>query len=147
MKMKKLIEKTEKCQGSVLAAKNIRTELKICFPNQKFSVTSESFSMGDAVRVGWTDGPTTEEIRNITNKYVYGTFDSMTDCSGIQDTFCDGLYGEAKYVTNNRTISEEVKNKAIAEYNEKYGEEYNEFSNQCASLLYRSYNEKSFYVK
>lgn len=145
--MKELIAKTEKCQGRVLAAKNIRTELKHCFPNHKFSVTSESFSMGNAIRVSWTDGPTTNEIKNITEKYVYGTFDSMTDCSGRKQTFCEGFYGEAKYITQSRKISDEVRLQAIQDYKENYGEEYDGTSNHCASLLYCSYNEKSFYNK
>jgi hypothetical protein len=61
------------------AAKAIKQELKKAFPKVKFSVKSESFSMGDAVRVNWEDGPTSDRVNAITAKYQYGTFNGMED--------------------------------------------------------------------
>jgi len=77
-----------------LTAKAIRAELKKAFPSIKFSVTSENYSMGDAVRISYTNGVPTKDVEAITNKYQYGDFDSMTD-----------MY---KY-TNNRTDIPQVK--------------------------------------
>lgn len=62
------------------AAKLIRKELKAAFPDVKFSVTSEGYSMGDSVSIGWTNGPTAQQIRDISDKYKKGHFDGMTDC-------------------------------------------------------------------
>lgn len=58
----------------------IRKELKAA--GIKASVTSESFSMGNAVNVALNNvAPEIREIADkICNKYQYGHFDGMTDC-------------------------------------------------------------------
>ena len=84
----------------------IREELKKVMPNFKFSVRSESFAGGDAVRVSWENGPTVAQVEEITNKYAYGRFDSMTDYSFSEHT--DNL-PQAKYVTTYREFAEELK--------------------------------------
>lgn len=61
------------------AAKMIRKELKEMFPNTKFSVTSKSYSGGNSVDATWIDGPASEMVEKITNKYQYGKFDGMID--------------------------------------------------------------------
>lgn len=64
-------------------AKIIKAELKHKFPKIKFSVSSENFAGGDAVRVRFekfTGCPTVRDIEAITNKYQSGHFDGMTDC-------------------------------------------------------------------
>jgi len=101
-------QKESKKTPWALGAANIRTELKKAFPGIKFSVTSESFSMGCAIRVEWTNGPTAKEVESIVDKYEYGTFDSMTDCSGYKDEQFTGVFGGAKFVTTTRR--EEVVN-------------------------------------
>jgi len=78
------------------AAKAIRKDLKQAFPDTKFKVTSCSFSMGDAVDVRWTNGPTVEEVDRITQKYQYGRFDGMTDSYSMNNTRED--IPQAKYV-------------------------------------------------
>lgn len=65
--------------GSALAAKNLKAELRGVFPGVKFSVVSERFSMGDAVRVCYEGGPDRERVQTIANKYQEGDFDGMTD--------------------------------------------------------------------
>lgn len=63
-------------------AKAIRKELKASFPQLKVSVTSEAFSMGDAVRVSILTEETietVEKIRELVSKYQYGSFNGMTD--------------------------------------------------------------------
>lgn len=124
----KLITKEEntKISSHALAAKNIKSELKAKFPGQKFSVKSSSFSMGDDVRIDWVDGPTSEEVEMIVKKYEYGTFDGMTDSSGVKDTFKNGLYGESKYVMTQREISTERRNDAIQNYEKEFGVKYDD---------------------
>lgn len=64
-----------------LAAKAIRQELKARIPGVKFRVTSESFSMGNAVNVYWNgEGSTEAEISAVISKYQWGHFDGMSDC-------------------------------------------------------------------
>ena len=92
------------------AAAAIRKELKTAFPKVIFSVTSDTFSMGDAVRINYTDGPKVEEINNIADKYQYGTFDGMTDC--YDNDNCRDDIPQAKYVQVSRTMSEKSRNLA-----------------------------------
>ena len=95
----------------VIGARNIRKELKAVFPGVKFSVRSESYSMGCSIHIGWTDGPLTDEVEAVVNKYEYGTFDSMTDCAGSIDSQFIDLYGGARFVSPSRTVSDEAFNK------------------------------------
>ena len=92
--------------GCVVAAKNIRTELKRAFPSVKFSVRSESYSGGNAVRISWADGPTSEQVEKITDKYSGGSFDGMTDCYNYRRSPWTEVFGEAKYVTQSRHNSD-----------------------------------------
>jgi hypothetical protein len=96
---------------SALCAKAIKTELKKEYPNIKFSVSSENFSMGNAVNIRYTDGPTTKEIEAITDKYQYGHFDGMTDM--YENTNRRDDLPQAKFVSVNREMSEPVKNSLI----------------------------------
>lgn len=89
----------------------IKAELKNVWPWVKFSVTADTFSMGDAVRIHWTDGPTTSEVDNITGKYQQGHFDGMTDMYENSNSMED--IPQAKYITISRKQSEETENKLI----------------------------------
>ena len=89
------------------AAQLIRKDLKKNYPGTKFSVTSESFSMGDAVRIAYTDGPSYKSVDELVGKYQYGHFDGMTDMYENSNSI-EGL-PQTKYVQVNRRISEAVK--------------------------------------
>lgn len=60
-------------------AKLVRKALKRAFPLTKFSVRSDSYSMGAAIDVGWTDGPTAAQVEAITNPFRGAGFDGMID--------------------------------------------------------------------
>lgn len=60
-------------------AKIIRGELKKHFPGVIFRVRSSSYSMGASIDISWTDGPTSKEVRVITNQFNGSIFDGMTD--------------------------------------------------------------------
>ena len=98
-------------QYRVNGAKNIRIELKRAFPGVKFSVTSDSFSMGNSIDVSWTDGPTTKAVDAIINKYRQGSFDGMTDCYNYEENLFSDVFGGAKYVHSSRRCSDEAYNK------------------------------------
>lgn len=93
------------------AAVAIRQILKARFPGTKFSVRTEYFSMGNAIRVIWSYGPTTESVDRLVSKYEYGRFDGSQDLSYSEDTLTvkDGelcKIGGAKYVTCTRHYDE-----------------------------------------
>jgi len=85
------------------AAAAIKAELKALFPETKFSVTSESFSMGDAVRVHWMDGPSGRLVDLVVNKYEYGHFDGMTDMYEYSNRRDD--IPQVKYVSTQRVLT------------------------------------------
>ena len=101
------------------AAKMIKAELKKAFPKTVFSVRSKGFAGGDAVHIDWTDGPTNDQVRNITDKYQYGHFDGMQDLYEYSNNRTD--IPQAKYVQVRRDISDQARQIIIAELN-KYEE-------------------------
>lgn len=108
-------------QSCVIAAKNIRIELNAAFKGVKFSVKSESFSMGNAIRVSWTDGPTDAQVDEITGKYKAGSFDGMTDCYDYEFSYWTEAFGDAKYISTSRTVSDELAGRVLAALKEQYG--------------------------
>jgi hypothetical protein len=102
---------------SAQAAKAIKQELKSVFPDINFSVKSSNFSMGDSVNISWTDGPSTDEVENITGKYQYGSFNGMEDI--YENTNNRNDIPQSKYVSCSRHF-EEI---------EKVREEFNRITN------------------
>ena len=101
----------------ILATKNIRAELKLCFPGVKFSIKSDSFAGGDSIDVHWVDGPIYTQVVDIISKYQYGSFNSMEDMYEYTNgNFCS-VFGGAKYVHYNRSVSDKLLSKAIAVVN------------------------------
>lgn len=90
-----------------ICAKAVKKELKEKFPGIKFSVTSESFSGGDAVRVSWEDGPTYNTVNPLLTKYQYGHFDSMQDLYEFSNMRND--IPQTKYLSCSRYISEKTR--------------------------------------
>lgn len=88
--------------GAKLAAENIRRELKRQFPDHKFSVRSDH----NSVDIRWTDGPTTRQVSEFTDRHKNGHFDGMTDCyeQNHDATFAD-VFGGANYVSCHRDIT------------------------------------------
>src|SRR6266542_3188451 len=59
-------------------AKLVREALKARFPHQRFSVRASR--SGSGVDIRWTDGPTVDQVRRVTDLYEGDWFDGMTDC-------------------------------------------------------------------
>jgi len=91
-----------------LGAKNLKIELDRTFPGIKFSVKSESYSGGDSIRLGWTDGPLQEEVEKVSNKYQEGSFDGMQDLYEYNNFSFPDVFGGAKYVQESRHESAEL---------------------------------------
>src|SRR3990167_5266117 len=92
--------------GHALGASNLRKELKRAFPNTKFSVSSNSYSGGCSIDIHWTDGVTTDDVEKISNKYQYADFDGMTDSTTYRDEIFTDVFGGAKYVMEQRSVSD-----------------------------------------
>lgn len=96
---------------AALAAREIRKELKEAFPNIKFSVRSDNFSMGSSVDIGWENGITEKEVEQIVNKYQYGHFDGSIDMYESSNYRND--IPQAKFVDCARTITDDILEKAF----------------------------------
>lgn len=94
--------------GPVIAAKNLRVELKRAFPTVAFSVRTSKYSGGNSITVSWTDGPTREQVEKIADKYAGGTFDGMTDSYEHKRSPWIEVYGEARYVFCERHYSDKA---------------------------------------
>lgn len=92
------------------AAANIKRELSTAFPGITFSVKSEGYSMGNGVNIGWTLGPTTEQVKAISDKYQEGNFNGMEDIyeydHSAMSSAVGAVLGSAKYVSENRHYPE-----------------------------------------
>ena len=99
-----------------IGAKNLKIELGRAFPKTKFYIKSQSYSGGDSIRVGWTDGPTQEEVEKVSSKYQEGSFDGMEDIYNYDHSnVWPDVFGGAKYVNESRTESQELIIKAAKE--------------------------------
>jgi hypothetical protein len=115
-KEKRKSEQKGRVTGAAACADAIRAELKEVFNGVKFSVRSETFSMGDSVNISWNDGPTSKEVDAVTNKYQQGKFNGMKDI--YENTNSRDDIPQAKYVSIHRNMSEETSAtlKPIAEH-------------------------------
>jgi hypothetical protein len=98
-------------RGDRLAAENIRRGLKKAFPGYKFSVTASS----GAVRVKWTDGPTVDAVKKITNRHEIGSFNGMDDLYEYSsEAHFAEVFGGTRYVFESREVTPEAKQAAFA---------------------------------
>ncbi|MBE5253084.1 MULTISPECIES: LPD29 domain-containing protein [Mixta] len=104
--------------GAVQVTSNIRRELKAKFPGIKFSVRKRSY---DSVSVIWTDGPTEEEVKSVTDKYKDSYFDPMQDMSVSSASPFNRIFGGVGYVFTDRNYSDAMKQKAVDTIAKKYG--------------------------
>jgi hypothetical protein len=116
-----MLQAVEGYKSLVTAAKNIRTELKATYPKTKFSVRSESFSGGDAIRISWTDGPNADQVDAIVGKYSAGSFNGMEDIYEYSRNAFNMVFGDAKYITTSRDCSDDMIESAIAGVVKYYG--------------------------
>lgn len=77
-------------------AKLVRKELKKNFPGVKFSVRSD----GNALRIEYTDGPLSSEVKKITDAYSGAGFDGMVDYEYYKSHYYNELTGEVCLAVN-----------------------------------------------
>ena len=126
------------------ASAAIRAELKTNFPTVKFSVTSESYSMGNSVHISWTDGPTVKQVEEFSSKYQYGHFNGMEDI--YENTNSRDDIPQAKYVSESRTMSKEAEESIITQLSEYYGAQYfNDMDDRDKNrLIYEKFTETDY---
>lgn len=100
-------------------AQAIRKVLKESFPTVKFSVRSEGFAGGDAVRVKYENGPTREEVEKLIRKFESGHFNGMEDIYEYDNLRSD--IPQVKYVQITRDFSKELEESTKKEIAEKFG--------------------------
>ena len=82
------------------AAKLIRKTLKRNFPGIKFSVRTNSYSMGSHVSIEWTDGPTERAVDAVVAPFYGVGFNSMDDSTFYTSTTMsndDGTVEEVRF--------------------------------------------------
>lgn len=115
-------------------AKLVRKALAERFPGTKFSVRCDSYALGSHIDVSWTDGPTYDAVREITQQFEGSEFDAMQDLKSYVKNTVNGedvQYG-ADSVHCQRHISQwEAKLELAKEWIRlkchleiKYGQEY-----------------------
>ena len=114
----------KKISEHAAAAKAIRKELKDKFPDTKFSVTSKSYSGGDSISISWENGAQEKEVRKITGKYTYGSFDPSTDMYNYNSSN-SGL-PQTKHIFLNREITQDVWDRLFEQAKSKFSELRNE---------------------
>lgn len=101
-------------------AKLIRAALKEAFPGVKFSVRSDSYSLGASINVRWTDGPTQSAVSAVTEAFRAADFDAMTDSTNYRPaTVIDGqpvrFGAEFVFATRSRSAEFDARLRTIAD--------------------------------
>ena len=99
----------------VAAAKNLRTQLRKAFPGHKFSVTTDRFAGGDALRVSWINGPAVSRVEAIACQYKAGSFNGYEDIYEYNRSAWTEAFGDAKYVSCSRDYSPQIAAWLLAE--------------------------------
>jgi len=93
------------------AAKRLRQELKEKFPETKFSVRIERYSMGEAINVFWTNGIASDKAEEVLKKYENIDYDEVTG---------EILCGGNRFVHGHRTVTEDIREMVAKEVKEYY---------------------------
>lgn len=125
------------------ASANLKMQLQMAFPSVTFSVTSDSYSMGDSVNVRWTDGPSEKQVSEIADHYQYSTYNYHADIteSRKHGQGFRSWMGSTRYVSCSRKVSEAVaetvKAAIIAKFGEDGANDWNSGHN-ASNVLHRS---------
>jgi Large polyvalent protein associated domain 29 len=96
-------------------AKLVRSALAESFPGVKFSVRSSVYSGGASIDVSWVDGPTSDQVKSVSNHFEGAYFDGMIDYKGCIYHALDGQpvrFG-ANFIFERRECSDALVQRAI----------------------------------
>jgi hypothetical protein len=105
------LERKGQNDGGKLVAINIRKLLKSAFKGVKFSVTSDY----NACRVGWSDGPTVDQVEAVIGRFDIGHSDTQSDYFYTSETAFSKLFGGVQYLITKRDHTDPLITKAIDE--------------------------------
>lgn len=111
------LARDESGKEQVNVATNIRRHLKKLFLGQKFSVRKDSC----CVQVGWTLGPTVEEVKSALSCYIYGHYDIERDCYQYVRDAWNLVFGGVQYISYFRDIPINLTEADTAIIEECYG--------------------------
>lgn len=129
------------------AANNLRALLKVKFPATKFSVKKDHYN---SYTVTWEDGPTDQQVSEITRLFKDEGFDGMTDSSYPIVTPFNQRYGGIGYISTNRKISDAVRNQELELLNKELNKEYQmedyvaEKENTASGLVHQRTYKKDY---
>ena len=101
-----------------LVASNLRREFKKLWPTIKFSVRKEHHG---CVNIHWMDGPTENQVKEVTQKYSGGYFDGMEDLYVHSHSPFTSVFGSCDYIFPRRSHSVEALKEAVREVCLEYG--------------------------
>ena len=129
------------------AANNLRTLLKVKFPATKFSVKKYHYN---SYTVSWDDGPTEQQISDITHLFKDEGWEGMTESSYSINTPFNQRYGCIGYISTSRNISDAVRSQELELLNKELGKEYQmedyvvEKENTVSTLIYQRTYKKDY---
>jgi len=142
----KKVKKNKSIQAEV--AQTIRKELKEKFPGIKFKVTSAGFAGGNSVDIYYNNGVPRSQVEKVVNKYQSGYFDGMDD---IYKYYGNRDYPTVKYISVDRKITDDIREKTKIEIAKRYGikniedenEWYDKFLAWSNTVVYRELIDKT----
>jgi len=113
-----LASTAERYKEHIVVGNNIRTELRRNFPGVKFKVRYSSFSGGDDYHISWEDGPTTDKVDKIVDKYqdMHPDAYSQGDYWDCKPSIFNNLFGSVGYVLTNRSITDKGRDAVLASF-------------------------------
>jgi Large polyvalent protein associated domain 29 len=96
-------------------AKLVRSALAESFPGIKFSVRSSIYSGGASIDISWIDGPTSSQVKSVSDHFEGSYFDGMIDYKGCVYHTLDGQpvrFG-ANFIFESREYSDALLKRAI----------------------------------
>lgn len=130
-------------------AKLIRKSLKEAFPGVKFSVVSSKYSGGSSISIKWIDGPTSEQVDEITGRFEGSYFDGSIDYKGSRFAMMGGeqVHFSADFVFTRREYSDEAIVDAVTALVTKYPGNYREFAEKHGAFAIESYKRGDYWSK
>lgn len=101
-------------------AKELRKALKAAFSDIKFSVRCHHSS----IRVSWTDGPTDNAVRQVSNKFEGASYDSSEDLKSYRTSILNGevVNFGADFIHTDRKLSVDFLANITTQYCKRYNE-------------------------
>ena len=123
-------------------AKLIRKSLKEAFPGVKFSVVSSKYSGGSSISIKWIDGPTTEQVDEITSRFEGSYFDGSIDYKGSRYAMMSGeqVHFSADFIFTHRGNSEMAINLAIYGLSVAYPGNFRDYVAKHGIVTIEDYN-------